>query len=50
MDTWNKMNVEQWKKNQLVARERKLLKQRVESFAQTKRDQAYYAMRSSTLL
>lgn len=45
METWEKMNVEQWKTNQLAARERKLLKQRVDDFASSKRDAAYYNMR-----
>ena len=45
METWEKINVDQWKTNQLVARERKLLKQRVDDFANTKRQTSYHNMR-----
>jgi len=38
LETWNAMNVDQWKKNQTVARERKAIKERNDSFLLSKRD------------
>jgi CH-like domain in sperm protein len=44
-DTWNKMNVEQWKKNQLRARDRKMLKEKVDLRMTTMRESAVMTMR-----
>jgi len=40
MNTWNKMNEDQWKTNQLVARERKFIKQKVIDYSTSKRETA----------
>lgn len=45
MDTWNSMNVEQWKKNQLAARERKALKEKVDMRMITQRDTTIMKLR-----
>lgn len=45
-EAWDAMNVGQWKKNQTTAKERKAVKERVDSFLMSKRDAAILRMRT----